>query len=105
LLGTHEEMGKKMIQVITSFNQTYYDLIGRDSTESFIKYWPEELKLTCYVEEFSLPEHERIEQIDFSALDPDYKLFQQEPGLTQSQKKFYACSHAFKSRLDFLDGC
>ena len=84
-----------MIQVITSFNQNYYDLIGRDSTESFIKYWPEQLKLTCYVESFRLPEHERIQQIDFSALDPDYEKFQSEPGLTQSQKKFAKKAYSF----------
>jgi hypothetical protein len=100
LLGAHEEMGKKMIQVITSFNQTYYDLIGRDSVESFIKYWPEELKLTCYLEEFRLPEHERIDQIDFSKLDPDYELFQQEPVLTQSQKKFAKKAYSFMHALE-----
>jgi hypothetical protein len=88
-------MGKEMIQVITSFSQTYYDLIGRDSAESFIKYWPEELKLTCYVEGFSLPEHERIEQIDFSELDPDYPAFQSDPNLTQSQKKFAKKAYSF----------
>ena len=107
MLGAHEKMGKKMIQIITSFNQNYYDLIGRDSVESFLKYWPEQLKLTCYVEEFRLPEHERIEQIDFSELDPDYEQFQQETGLTQSQKKFakkaYSFMHALKhSTADWI---
>ena len=98
MLGTHEEMGNKMIQVITSFNQLYYDLIGRDSVDSFLKHWPEELLLTCYVEEFGLPEHGRIQQIDFSELDPDYKKYQLEPGLNQSMKKFakkaYSVMHA-----------
>jgi hypothetical protein len=88
-------MGKKMIQVITSFNQNYYDLIGRDSTESFINHWPVQLKLTCYVEGFRLPEHERIQQIDFSALDTDYEKFQSETGLTQSQKKFAKKAYSF----------
>lgn len=100
-------MGKEMIQVITSFNQKYYDLIGRDSAESFLKYWPEHLKLTCYVENFSLPEHDRIEQIDFSQLDPDYEKFQLEDSLTQSQKKFakkaYSFMHALKhSTADWI---
>ena len=95
MLGAYEKMGKKMIQVITSFNQNYYDLIGRDSVESFLKYWPEQLKLTCYVEGFRLPEHQRIEQINFSNLDPDYEKFQQEPGLTQSQKKFAKKAYSF----------
>ena len=103
MLGTYEEMGKKMIQVITSFNQNYYDLIGKDSVSSFIKYWPEELKLTCYVEGFRLPEHERIQQIDFSELDPDYEKFQLEPDLNQSQKKFakkaYSFMRCYRQRL------
>ena len=73
MLGTHEEMGKEMIQVITSFNQYYYDLIGRDSVNSFLEHWPKELSLTCYVEEFRLPKHDRIHQITFSKLHADYK--------------------------------
>ena len=98
MLGTHEEMGKEMIQVITSFNQYYYDLIGRDSVNSFLEHWPKELSLTCYVEEFRLPKHDRIQQIDFSELDPDYDRYQLEPGLNQSMKKFakkaYSVMHA-----------
>lgn len=98
MLGTHEEMGNKMIQVITSFNQLYYDLIGKDCVSSFLKHWPAELSLTCYVEEFRMPEHDRIRQIDFSKLDPDYKRYQLEPGLNQSMKKFakkaYSVMHA-----------
>jgi hypothetical protein len=98
MLGTYEEMGKKMIQVITSFNQLYYDLIGKDSVSSFLEHWPKELSLTCYVEEFKLPAHTRIQQIDFSKLDPDYKKYQLDPALNQSMKKFakkaYSVMHA-----------
>jgi hypothetical protein len=98
MLVTHEEMGNKMIQVITSFNQLYYDLIGRDSVSSFLEHWPEELSLTCYVEEFQLPTHDRIRQIDFSKLDPDYEQYQLDPALNQSMKKFakkaYSVMHA-----------
>ena len=98
MLGTHEKMGKKMIQVITSFNQLYYDLIGRDSVQSFLEHWPAELSLTCYVEEFRMPDHYRVEQIDFSQLDSDYEKYQLDPGLNQSMKKFakkaYSVMHA-----------
>ena len=98
MLGTYEEMGNKMIQVITSFNQHYYDLIGKDSVNSFLEYWPKELSLTCYVEEFELPSHTRIQQIDFLKLDPDYKKYQLDPALNQSMKKFakkaYSVMHA-----------
>jgi hypothetical protein len=88
-------MGKKMIQIITSFNQRYYDLIGKDSVESFLKYWPEELKLTCYVEDITLPGNDRIEQIDFSELDPDYERFQLDRRLGQSEKKFAKKAYSF----------
>ena len=105
MLDTHEEMGETMIEVITSFNQYYYDLIGRDSLNSFLEYWP--LDITCYVEEFSLPENDRVRQIDFSQLDPDYRAFQLEPGLNQSMKKFakkaYSVMHAMhQSTADWI---
>jgi hypothetical protein len=98
MLGTYEEMGKEMIQVITSFNQHYYDLIGKDCVNSFLEHWPKELSLTCYVEEFKLPTQTRIDQINFSKLDPDYKKYQLEPALNHSMKKFakkaYSVMHA-----------
>lgn len=98
MLGTYEEMGKEMIQVITSFNQLYYDLIGKDSVNSFLEHWPKDLKLTCYVEGFRLPTHTRLKQINFSKLDPDYKKYQLDPALNQSMKKFakkaYSVMHA-----------
>ena len=64
------------IEIITSFNQAYYDLIGKDCVETWLKYWPEELTLTCYVEEFSLPEHPRLKQISFDTFKPEYHEFQ-----------------------------
>ena len=84
-----------MIQVITSFNQLYYDLIGRDSVDSFLEYWPRELDLTCYVEQFRMPTHARVHQIDFSQLDPDYEQYQLDTGLNQSMKKFAKKAYSF----------
>jgi hypothetical protein len=88
-------MGKKMIQVITSFNQLYYDLIGQDSVNSFLEYWPTDLKLTCYVEGVNLPKNDRIVQIKFSKLDPDYKQYQLDTKLNQSMKKFAKKAYSF----------
>jgi len=88
-------MGKQMIQVITSFNQLYYDLIGKDCVSSFLEHWPEDLALTCYVEEFRLPEHDRIQQIDFGQLDSDYAQYQLDPSLNQSMKKFAKKAYSF----------
>lgn len=111
MLGTHEKMGKKMIQVITSFNQAYYDLIGQDCVTKFLEHWPDELSITCYVEEFSMPCHDRVEQIDFSQLHPDYTQYQLDPGLNQSMKKFakkaysvmHAMSHSSADWIIWLD--
>jgi len=107
MLATYEKMGKKMIQTITGFNQTYYDLIGRDSVNSWLANWPEDMKITCYVEEFCMPENDRVVQIDFSNLDPDYFLLQQEEGYHSSVKKFakkaYAIIHAmYHSTADWI---
>ena len=84
-----------MIQVITSFNKLYYDLIGKDSVNSFLEHWPEDLRLTCYVEGFRLPENDRIDQIDFSQLDPDYAQYQLDTSLNQSMKKFAKKAYSF----------
>jgi hypothetical protein len=88
-------MGKKMIQVITSFNQLYYDLIGRDSVSSFLEYWPQDLSITCYVEGFRMPSHGRVDQIDFSQLESDYFQYQLDPELNQSMKKFAKKAYSF----------
>lgn len=64
------------IRVITSFNEKYYNLIGRDSVESWLKYWPENLSLTCFVEEVSIPDHSRLVQIPFTEFDQDYHKIQ-----------------------------
>lgn len=75
------------IQVITSFNQTYYDLIGKDSVDSFLQFWPEDVNLICYTEEMPPIIHNRIQCIDYTAFDADYFQFQ-ESTYNQSTKKF-----------------
>ena len=100
MLGTHEEMGNQMIQVITSFNQLYYDLIGKDSVSSFLDHWPAELSLTCYVEGFRMPDHDRVRQIDFSQLESDYFQYQLDPALNQSMKKFAKKAYSFMHAMN-----
>ena len=60
------------LEIITSFDQKYYDYIGKDCVDSWLKYWPEEFSLTCYVEEFTMPEHSRIKQIPFDNLCKEF---------------------------------
>jgi hypothetical protein len=107
MLGTHEKMGSQMIEIITSMNQRYYDLIGKDCVDSFLRHWPSSHGLTVYVEHMVLPVDERIKIIDFDDLEPDYTVFQADPDCNQSEKKFakkaYTIMHAMHhSKADWI---
>jgi hypothetical protein len=98
------------IQVITSFNKTYYELIGKDSLKTWMKFWPEELSLTCFVEEFSLPEQERLIQISFDQFDNEYYKIQKSKIGGQARKfskKAWSFIHAMENieadRIIWLD--
>lgn len=99
------------IEVITSFDQRYYDLIGKHCVDTWLKYWPSELTLTCYVEEFSLPDQQRIKQIPFTELDSSYKKFQNTKGVGGQERKFakksysfiHAMHHSTADRIIWLD--
>ena len=62
----------KKISVITSFNEKYYELIGKYCVATFLKNWPADINLTCYVEEMSLTPDPRIIQIPFTELPVEY---------------------------------
>lgn len=108
MLVTHEKV-RMNIEVITSFNQRYYDLIGKDSVESWLKYWPIDMKLTCYVEEFYLPKQERIKQISFDTFNAEYTTFQS--SVSKQVQKFakkafsfiHAMEHSTADRIVWLD--
>lgn len=105
MLESYEKVGQTMkIEVITSFNQYYYDLIGKDSIRSWLEHWPIDLELTCYVEEMYLPDIPRIKQIGFDQLDEDYHAFQQtsfKSRVHTFSKKAYSLMHAmYHSRAD-----
>lgn len=88
------------IEVITSFDQRYYDIIGHACVESWLEYWPKDLTLTCYVENMTLPEQARIRQIPFSELGAGYEQFQQSDENDRTKtfaKKAYSVIHAFEN--------
>lgn len=98
------------IEVITSFNKEYYDTIGHECVETWLKYWPKDLALTCYVEEFTLPEQARICQIPFTELGFEYWLFMRNTERDRVKifaKKAYSIIHAFEhstaDRIVWLD--
>jgi hypothetical protein len=43
------------IAVLTSFNQSYYDKLGKYMVNSFVKYWPKDITLHIYNEDIELP--------------------------------------------------
>jgi hypothetical protein len=89
------------IEIITSFNQHYYDMIGKICLETFLKYWPSEYSLTCYIEEFELPPIARVNQIPFTELGQNYINFQNDQTLNGREKIFakkaYSVVHALKN--------
>lgn len=88
------------IDVITSFNEKYYNMIGKDCVSTWLSYWPRELKLTCYVEEFSLPESNRLKQIPFDHLPQSYFNFQDSEDNERVRifsKKAFSVIHAFEN--------
>jgi hypothetical protein len=87
------------IEVITSFDQTYYDMIGYACVDTWLQYWPEDLNLTCYVENMALPENQRLRQISFEKLGTSYVQFQQSDESDRVKtfaKKAYSVIHAFE---------
>lgn len=97
------------LEIITSFNQKYYDLIGKDCVDSWLKYWPEEYSLTCYVEEFTIPAHPRVKQISFDNLCKEYFEFQKtsKKQINKFAKKAFTFIHAMENstadRIIWLD--
>lgn len=99
-------MGQKSIETITSMDQRYHDLIGADSLASRLAHWPCDMAMTCYVEDFWMPQHDRVQQIDFDQLHEDYTHIQQaniSVNARKFAKKAYPVIHAlWHSTADWL---
>lgn len=98
------------IQVITSFDQKYHDIIGKDSVQSWLQHWPHHMTLTCYVENMRLQDHARVQQIGFDQLGSRYEDFQQVDFKgrvrTFAKKAFvliHAMNHSTADRIMWLD--
>jgi hypothetical protein len=107
MLATYETMGKKMnIEVITSFNQHYYNLIGKESVSTWLEHWPSNLTLTCYTEGMNIPAHDRIKQIAYDQLPEGYQRFQDSNVKDRTKifaKKGYCVIHALTtSKADWV---
>lgn len=61
----------RTFKVVTTQHKPYYDKIGKDCIESFLKYWPEEFKLEVWAEGF-VPDikNDRLIIKDFNKTQP-----------------------------------
>lgn len=90
----------KNISVITSFSKEYYEKIGKYSVATFIKFWPANIKLYCYVENLELIPTSNIVQIPFSELPQEYYDFQKsdyKSRIKTFSKKAYSVIHAMEN--------
>lgn len=55
-------------EVVTTFHKEGYEKYGKKMVDTFGKYWPKEVKLTCYYENMEEPEqvYENVEFKDFN---------------------------------------
>lgn len=104
-------MGTTMnIEVITSFDQRYYDLIGHRCVSTWLEHWPQDMTLTCYVEDMHFVQPQRTRSIYFDQLGPKYLEFQDTPlkgrVRTFAKKAFsviHAMHHSTADRIMWLD--
>lgn len=90
----------RKISVITSFDQTYYNKIGKYCVETFLKYWDNDINLYLYLENFDLPDSDKYTKIFFDKLNVDYFKFQEEQRKTPEKtfaKKAYSIIHAMEN--------
>jgi hypothetical protein len=108
-----------MTTVITTFSKDGYDLYGRKMISTWLKYWPENYRLTVYVENYLLDEKDdRLSSLEIYDVcqglaefkEQSLKLDQKKSRVDKTIKwcyKVYAIKHALSvddAYLIFLDG-
>jgi hypothetical protein len=100
----------RTFRVVTSQHRPYYDLIGRDCIESFLKYWPENISMELWAENF-VPDIEdpRLIVKDWNQINPRFDEFvaliefiTDNPKVL-SRKKFWMKGHVVLSALEECD--
>ncbi len=87
---------------ITTMNQDYFDNIGHMMIESYIKYWPKNINLYVYTENFTLPYKEKniISYDVFEKCNPNLQTFINGSRKNVARKfsyKAYSWMHACKT--------
>lgn len=93
------------LEVITSFNQHYYDRIGRDCVATYLDMWS--TPITVYAEDCAVPADPRVRVLTFDQLGDDYRCFQEDSQLSRRcrvfAKKAFCVIHAMNhSTADWL---
>lgn len=84
---------------ITSFNQQYFEDLGRDCVDSYLQHWPKDIPITCYVENFRIDHYQdpRVHQVDFDQMPPGLAEFAKEHTKSKTlkfAKKAFSIIHA-----------
>ena len=54
---------KKKVIAVTTFNRSYYDGLARRMVETFVKFWPKDVILVCYLEDMDASELPQVENV------------------------------------------
>jgi hypothetical protein len=100
----------RTFRVVTSQHRPYYDLIGRDCIESFLKYWPENISIELWAENF-VPDIEdpRLIVKDWNKINPRFNEFVSliesitDNPKVLSRKKFWMKGHVVLSAMEECD--
>lgn len=100
----------RTFRVVTSQHKPYYDLIGRDCITSFLEFWPKEVSIELWAENFT-PDFEDSRLIikDFNLVVPRLQEFISlvESATTNekvlSRKKFWLKGHAVLTAMEHCD--
>ena len=63
------------IVAVTTQNKRYYDKLGKQSIDSFVKFQPKDISLIVYTEDFVMSDHDNVKYRPFSLLDADFHKF------------------------------
>ncbi len=111
-------------KVITTFSIDGYELYGKRMVNTWLKYWPSDINLTVYTENFNLDEKDnRLKELDINVHCPQLQIFKEkslqliDPSNKKTKSrvskairwshKIYAMAHALQEKTDyliFLDG-
>jgi len=65
------------IVAVTTQNKQYYDKLGKESIDSFVKYWPKTVELHVFAEDFKIENHDNVIYHSFDELDQEFHNFQE----------------------------